>query len=319
VDELHRRLIRIGLDALAEDYGYALAGGYAVQAHHIVNRISDDVDLFTPIERSGEMTAATRTVTAAYEAAGYVVELGQQAPTYTRLNVTDPATGSHSKVELVAEFLHHAPVASELGPVLHRDDVAAGKTGALFSRAEVRDAIDVHGLLRAGYTREQLMELAAQNDAGFDRRMFADSLGRVQRYTDKQFAAYGINADHAETIRRGFQEWQRELIQPPAPPPTAGPTPPLESETAPAPADEPGVQHGQDHAEQGPDMRQSSAATGPAAAQAVQAARLARLANPGSIRQALDATNGPTATPGTAGTPFKRPRNQQEDGRSPGR
>jgi len=36
VEELHRRLIRIGLDALAEGYGYALAGGYAIQAHRIV-------------------------------------------------------------------------------------------------------------------------------------------------------------------------------------------------------------------------------------------------------------------------------------------
>ncbi|MEE4594216.1 hypothetical protein V2J94_20395 [Streptomyces sp. DSM 41524] len=59
MDELHRRLIRIGLDALADDYGYALAGGYAVQAHHIVNRVSDDVDLFAPFERaSREMEQA---------------------------------------------------------------------------------------------------------------------------------------------------------------------------------------------------------------------------------------------------------------------
>ncbi|MFE2939335.1 hypothetical protein ACFXKG_09805 [Streptomyces sp. NPDC059255] len=46
--------------------------------------------------------------------------------------------------------------------------MAAGKTGALFSRAEARDAIDVDGLLRAGYSRERLIELVAQNDAGFD-------------------------------------------------------------------------------------------------------------------------------------------------------
>ncbi len=36
MEELHRRLIRIGLDTLAEDYGYALASGYAIQAHRIV-------------------------------------------------------------------------------------------------------------------------------------------------------------------------------------------------------------------------------------------------------------------------------------------
>ncbi|WDV54552.1 hypothetical protein PV963_31410 [Streptomyces coeruleorubidus] len=66
MDELHRRLIRIGLDALADDFGYALAGGYAVQAHQIVNRVRDDVDLFAPINRATvEMPAATERVIAA--------------------------------------------------------------------------------------------------------------------------------------------------------------------------------------------------------------------------------------------------------------
>jgi hypothetical protein len=51
VDDLHLRLIRLGLEALSDDFGFALAGGYAVQAHHIVQRLSDDVDLFAPIER----------------------------------------------------------------------------------------------------------------------------------------------------------------------------------------------------------------------------------------------------------------------------
>ncbi|WP_211265307.1 nucleotidyl transferase AbiEii/AbiGii toxin family protein [Actinacidiphila oryziradicis] len=121
MDELHHRLIHIGLDALAEDYGYALAGGYAIQAHHIVQRISDDVDLFAPFERAKEeMPDAAARVIAAYEAAGYRVELAQQVDTCTRLNITDPDTGTFSKVELVAEFLHHPPVDSDLGPVRTR-------------------------------------------------------------------------------------------------------------------------------------------------------------------------------------------------------
>jgi hypothetical protein len=36
-----------------------------------------------------------------------------------------------------------APVESSTGAVLHRDDVAAGGTEALFTRAEARDFIDV--------------------------------------------------------------------------------------------------------------------------------------------------------------------------------
>ncbi|WP_432038428.1 nucleotidyl transferase AbiEii/AbiGii toxin family protein [Streptomyces cucumeris] len=213
MDELHRQLIRIGLDALAKDYGYALACGYAIQAHHIVNRVSDDVDLFAPFERaSREMEQAAERISTAYDAAGYTVEQVHLTPTYTRLNVTDPDSDTQSKVELVAEFLHHTPVDSELGPVLHRDDVAAGKTSALFTRAEVRDAIDVAGLLKAGYTREQLMDLAAQNDAGFDRRMFADSLGRIHQYTDKQFAAYDLTPEEAAAIRDTFADWQQQLL-----------------------------------------------------------------------------------------------------------
>nr|WP_236055734.1 hypothetical protein [Streptomyces sabulosicollis] len=66
--------------------------------------------------------------------------------------------------------------------------------------------------MKVGYTREQLMDLAAQNDAGFDHRMFADSLARIQRYTDKQFAAYDLDAEEAAAIRDTFADWQQQLL-----------------------------------------------------------------------------------------------------------
>lgn len=104
-------------------------------------------------------------------AAAKIYALPESLDTYTRLNVTDPASGIQSKVELVAEFLHHPPVPSELGPVLHPDD-------------------------------------------GFDAHMFADSLARIQRYTDKQFAAYGLDATEAAALREQFADWQRQLTAP---------------------------------------------------------------------------------------------------------
>ncbi|WP_189278551.1 hypothetical protein [Kitasatospora griseola] len=108
--------------------------------------MSDDVDLFASIDRATqEMSAAVAAAAAAYEAAGCTVEVVQQVLTSTWMNVTDPATGPQNKVELVAEF-HHPPLDSEFGPVLHRDGVAAGKTGALLSRAEVRELQDVGGI-----------------------------------------------------------------------------------------------------------------------------------------------------------------------------
>lgn len=53
-----------------------------------------------------------------------------------------------NKLELVAELLN-PPAAYELASDLNRDEVTVGKTGALFSRAQVREAIDVRGPLRS--------------------------------------------------------------------------------------------------------------------------------------------------------------------------
>ncbi|WP_197038620.1 nucleotidyl transferase AbiEii/AbiGii toxin family protein [Herbidospora cretacea] len=46
MDEFHERLARVALQAAA-DHGFALAGGYAVQAHGLLQRPSEDIDLFT--------------------------------------------------------------------------------------------------------------------------------------------------------------------------------------------------------------------------------------------------------------------------------
>ncbi|TDE44097.1 hypothetical protein E1295_25495 [Nonomuraea mesophila] len=46
MDALHELVARIGL-AATERFGFALAGGYAVQAHGFLARQSEDVDLST--------------------------------------------------------------------------------------------------------------------------------------------------------------------------------------------------------------------------------------------------------------------------------
>ncbi|KRV47596.1 hypothetical protein AQ490_06810 [Wenjunlia vitaminophila] len=212
MDDLHLRLIRLGLETLSDDFGFALAGGYAVRAHGVLERSSDDVDLFMPIERRDEMPAATERLVTVLRDHGYGVEVVQRVEAYVRLVVTDPVSGRDTKVELVAEFLQHPPVPSRWGPVLHRDDVAAGKVQALFSRAEARDFLDVHALLRAGYTRQRLVELAAARDAGFDRSVLADMLAGVGRFSDRQFLVYGVDQPRIDAVRAEFADWRAELL-----------------------------------------------------------------------------------------------------------
>ena len=75
---------------------------------------------------------------------------------------------------------------------------------ALFTRAECRDFIDVDAVLRSGrYNCEQLLELAAQRDAGFDRTVFAQMLKGVDRFPDSEFTRYAVPPANVADIRAG--------------------------------------------------------------------------------------------------------------------
>jgi hypothetical protein len=213
MEAVHLRLAEIGLRA-AGRYGFALAGGYAVQAHGILDRPSEDVDLFTAWERRDDFVVAVDAVVDAYRVDGYAVEITQRFETFARLSVTDPATPTRPyKVELAANWRARPPVTMDIGPVLHVDDVVTGKMSALFTRAEPRDFLDVDAALATGrYTRERLLELAEQADAGFDRRLLADLFAMLQRYPDRRFAAYGADPAHISAMRERFTRWREELL-----------------------------------------------------------------------------------------------------------
>src|SRR5690606_20161286 len=124
----HERLARIGL-AAAERYGFALAGGYAVQAAGFLERPSEDIDLFTAWDRRGEFDAAAATIVDAYLAAGLSVEAERRHDGFTRLTVSDGQ--QVAKVELGVDMRAKQPVWIAVGPVLHPDDAIANKMGAL--------------------------------------------------------------------------------------------------------------------------------------------------------------------------------------------
>ena len=207
----HERIARIALAAGAQ-YGLALAGGYAVAAHGMGNRPSGDVDLFTSWQRRGEFPELTAAVVAALEVAGYKVSVIMSAETFTRLTLTSPE-GAEEKVELAVDWRAHDPVQLAVGPVLHSDDAVANKVCALFGRALPRDFLDVDAAVMSGrYTREQLLELAAEADHGFDRLLFADALGALSQITDAAFAEYNTDPGMIADMRHRFAQWRHELL-----------------------------------------------------------------------------------------------------------
>nr|WP_239395867.1 hypothetical protein [Frankia sp. CiP3] len=76
-----------------------------------------------------------------------------------------------------------------------------------------RDFLDVDAAITSGrYTREQLLNLAAQTDPGFDRLIFADALGALTQITDTAFAEYDTKPEAVADLRRRFAEWRHLLL-----------------------------------------------------------------------------------------------------------
>ena len=216
VDAFHQGLARIGLDA-GERYGFALAGGYAVQAAGFLKRPSEDIDLFTVWERRGDFETAARAIVDAYLAAGLSVQAERRHDTFTRLTVSDGV--QTAKVELGVDLRANEPVRISIGPVLHPDDAVANKMRALYERAHACDFIDIDAVLRSGrYDRSTLLQLAERSDITFDRSVFADALAQAQLLDADDFAQYGLVGEDLDGLRHRFALWRAELLD------AAGPT-----------------------------------------------------------------------------------------------
>jgi hypothetical protein len=210
VDAFHQRLARIGLEA-AERYGFALAGGYAVQAAGFLQRPSEDVDLFTIWDRRGEFDTAADAIVAAYRGAGLRVEAERRHDTFLRLTVSDGE--QTAKVELGIDLRTNEPVRISIGPVLHPDDAVANKIMALYERALARDFIDIDAVLRSGrYDEAALLRLAERSDITFDRAVFADALAVVEQLDDDDFAQYGVGGAQLAELRQRFARWRAQLL-----------------------------------------------------------------------------------------------------------
>lgn len=211
MDPFHERLATVGLIALG-GYGFALAGGYAVQAHGILVRPSEDVDLFTTLAAEQQFPEAVRAAVRAFESDGLDVETSIENAAFARLQVTDPTTGRSSKVELGIDWRQHPPTTLAIGPVLSRDDAVANKVGALYSRGQARDYIDVASALSAGaYTRERLIVLATDHDPGFDPVVYAQALRAVRRLPRAEFLAYGLSDEQIDLVLTELLTWAQEL------------------------------------------------------------------------------------------------------------
>ncbi|MFG1674523.1 nucleotidyl transferase AbiEii/AbiGii toxin family protein [Micromonospora sp. NPDC049282] len=205
---------RLALTAAA-GHGFALAGGQALVVHGVVNRPTEDVDLFTDVD--GGVTAAAELVREALRDAGYQVE-----------SVADPTEldevfygfdqdmvefevrhdDEAVRVQLVRFARTNTPVVLDIGPVLHLDDLIGTKVAAMITRAQPRDYIDVAAVLDR-YDRSDLIVLGRRADPDLTEDEAHDALRRLDRLPDAVFTLYRLTPSEIDGLRKAFADWPR--------------------------------------------------------------------------------------------------------------
>ena len=211
VDAFYRDVARIAL-AVADKHGFVLGGGVAWLVNGLVQRPTEDIDLFT--DTAGAVGAAAGQVTAALTAAGYQVfrevadELFEGMDDDLReYHVADGARAL--RLTLTRLDRSRAPVVMDVGPVMHLDDLVASKVAALVNRREVRDYIDVAAALER-YPLDRILELAHAADPAIDPADVADAGRYLDRLDDARFALYGMDPPQIAELRSRLAGWPRD-------------------------------------------------------------------------------------------------------------
>ncbi|MFF6947185.1 nucleotidyl transferase AbiEii/AbiGii toxin family protein [Streptomyces iakyrus] len=205
---LHERLLADILD-LGSPYPLVLTGGYAVQAHGLVERFSRDLDVAT--ENPAPMQEIVASLTAGLGARGWRTTHVQTDPLSGRFLVTDPETGEECEVDVLKEAFWAPPAQTPYGPVLSLDDVIGTKVRALADRGTVRDLIDIQAASRHRSTAdlESLGRRRAHDE--FSLEDLRDRLVGADWYEDEDYTAYGLTSRQIEELKAWALEWAEDL------------------------------------------------------------------------------------------------------------
>jgi hypothetical protein len=231
LDDLHQEVAFVALGAAA-GHGFALGGGNALIAHGLIDRRTEDVDLFT--DRESGVAAAAEAVEGALRGAGYGVDRQDKtaglADVFYGMGeglaewiITAPG-GRQMTLQMAYFERGHSPVIMEFGPVLDLEDAIGGKVCALASRAYERDYADTAAAL-GRYSVDEVIGFARRLDPGLGDQDFADAGQRLDQLSDRRFTAVGISPGDITRIRERLAGWPREASPRETEPGSAGPRP----------------------------------------------------------------------------------------------
>jgi hypothetical protein len=208
LNDLHRRLLQDVLET-GNAFPFVITGGYAVQAHGLVDRLSRDIDVAT--NSTVPMASLADHLVAGLSKRGWQVRVIGVDPVSARFMVTDPGTGEECEVDLLKEGFNRPPEATPYGPVLALDDVIGTKVRALADRGYPRDLVDIHAAskIRSRWELESLGRRCAWDE--FSLEGLATRLSSVEWRADEEFSAYGLSGEEIADLRRWAQAWSDDI------------------------------------------------------------------------------------------------------------
>lgn len=187
----------------AEDY--LVAGGAALLASDLIDRPTEDLDLFAATPTTSVTPAKDAFMQALHEQ-GCDVVLIQDGPTFSRMIVS--RAGEETVVDLAIDSPPHSrPTITVLGPTLAPLELAGRKLLALFGRAEARDFADIY-VLTHRFGKATLIEQARALDAGFNLSVLAQMIRTIERFDDQEIP---LATDDLPVVRAFFADWASEL------------------------------------------------------------------------------------------------------------
>lgn len=206
-EEGQRRITRLALGAVDDEAGFVLAGSGAIREHGLIDRPTEDIDLFTVKQAETWFGPSLDRIIAALSKAGYSVEVHRRQGNFAQLNIVS-VQGSRTYMDLGVDWRAYPPVRLEVGPVLAVEDAVGNKICALFSRAETRDYLDVDAIRRSGrYSDTELLDLARNVDAGFDPGWFAQNLDQVEVIQPEEVRVYGVTSSQLDEMKARTKAW----------------------------------------------------------------------------------------------------------------
>ncbi|MCL2092445.1 MAG: nucleotidyl transferase AbiEii/AbiGii toxin family protein [Micrococcales bacterium] len=197
----HLRVSQVVLEAV-EPLGFALGGGYALQAHGIIDRLSTDLDTYTATMDTAVFDAAESAAVAALETAGLGVDVVRSDSWFRALRVYDLATDDAVAVDLGYDYRQHAPTAiTGIGPVLDVADVVVGKVRALWDRQAARDYLDIDAVLATGrWDVDGLQKILTSIRPEAGPHGMAELLDTADTVEPEEYAAYGLAESQAKNL-----------------------------------------------------------------------------------------------------------------------